>query len=60
LLQDTVEVDAWGAWQVEWRDLVILDAENKVVGVINLTDHDLELPENVKLVRELVAEAQER
>ncbi len=60
MLQDTVEVDAWGAWQVEWRDLVILDAENKVVGVINLTDHDLELPENVKLVRELVAEAQER
>lgn len=60
MLQDTVEVGAWGAWQVEWRDLVILDAENKVVGVINLTDHDLELPENVKLVRELVAEAQER
>lgn len=59
-LQDTVEVDAWGSWQVEWRDIVILDANNEVVGVMNLTDYDLEVQENVELLRELVAEAQAR
>lgn len=57
LLQDTTDVDAWGLWEVEWRDLVLLDADNQVVGVINLTEHDLAEEENVELVRELVDEA---
>lgn len=41
LLQDTVEVDAWTAWSVEYRDVIILDRDNAPVGVFNLTDHDL-------------------
>ncbi|MCB9683519.1 MAG: hypothetical protein H6735_00595 [Alphaproteobacteria bacterium] len=46
LLQDTVEVDAWGAWGATWRDVVILDGDNLVVGVYNLTSHDLNDPAN--------------
>jgi hypothetical protein len=41
LLQDTVEVDAWSLWQVEYRDVIILDRDNVPVGVFNLTTHDL-------------------
>lgn len=41
LLQDTAEVDAWTAWQVEYRDVIILDRDNVPVGVFNLTEHDL-------------------
>jgi hypothetical protein len=41
LLQDTAAVDAWGAWSVTYRDVVILDADNQVFGVFNLTEHDL-------------------
>jgi hypothetical protein len=41
LLQDTVEVDAWSLWQVEYRDVIIVDRENVPVGVFNLTAHDL-------------------
>lgn len=41
LLQDTAEVDAWGAWQAEYRDVIILDRDNVPVGVFNLTEHDL-------------------
>ncbi len=41
LLQDTVEVDAWTAWGVEYRDVIILDRDNVPVGVFNLTAHDL-------------------
>ena len=41
LLQDTVGVDAWGSWQVTWRDVVILDENNEVVSVYNLTTYNL-------------------
>ena len=41
VLQDTAEVDAWTAWGVEYRDVIILDRENAPVGVFNLTAHDL-------------------
>ena len=41
LLQDTAEDDVWGAWQVVYRDVVILDRDNAPVGVFNLTEHDL-------------------
>lgn len=60
LLQDDEEQDVWGSWEVEWRDLVVLDAENRVVGVMNLTEYDLGEEENVQRVRELVAEAEAR
>ncbi len=32
---------AWGSWGVTLRDVVILDAENNMVGTYNLTEHDL-------------------
>ncbi len=41
LLQDTWEVDAWGAWGAQWRDVFVLDRDGVVVGVYNLTEHDL-------------------
>ncbi len=40
-LQDTPLVDAWGSWQVQQRDLVIVDADNLEVDRINLTGFDL-------------------
>lgn len=40
-LQDEAGVNVWGAWQIRYRDVVILDAENRRVDVFNLTDHSL-------------------
>ena len=40
-LQDTPAANVWASWRVTWRDVVILDGENKVVRIYNLTDHDL-------------------
>lgn len=45
LLQDEAGVDAWGLWQVEWRDVFVLDAENRPYAVVNLTTHDLADPD---------------
>lgn len=41
LLQDTAEADVWTAWDVVYRDVIILDRDNVPVGVFNLTEHDL-------------------
>lgn len=50
LLQDTVEQQAWQQWAITYRDVVILDGENRVVGVLNLTENNLaELPSRMDL-----------
>lgn len=43
LLQDTPEAAVWTSWGIEYRDVVILDGENKALGVFNLTDHNLSI-----------------
>jgi hypothetical protein len=45
ILQDTAAVGAWGLWSVTYRDVVILDGEGMPLGVFNLTEHDLSVPE---------------
>jgi len=40
-LQDTVDDDIWGTWDVTYRDIVILDAEGSFHSVFNVTDNDL-------------------
>jgi hypothetical protein len=40
-LQDTAGENVWGSWHVVYRDVYVLDAANEVVGVFNLTEHDL-------------------
>lgn len=40
LLQDAAG-GAWAKWSPTYRDVVILDAQNRRAGVFNLTEHDL-------------------
>ncbi|RME20391.1 MAG: hypothetical protein D6798_20585 [Deltaproteobacteria bacterium] len=56
-LQDTAEVDAWGLWDATWRDVYVLDGDNMVVGVINLTEHDLADDANKDALRALLDQA---
>lgn len=53
-LQDRVDVDVWLAWQVEYRDVVIRDADGQRVGVYNLTLHDLADPANQTALKQLL------
>lgn len=41
LVQDDEATDVWGTWGAEWRDVYVLDRENRVVAVFNLTTYDL-------------------
>jgi len=57
-LQDTPAEYVWGGrWQVEWRDVVVLDAQNRRIAVYNLTAHDLGLPANYAELRDLLLAA---
>ena len=57
LLQDTSDVDAWGAWQAEWRDVFVVDRNGEVVDVFNLTDNSLEDPNNADTLRAMFDQA---
>jgi hypothetical protein len=57
LLQDTAEADVWGSWNVTYRDVIVLDVENHVVTIYNLTDHDLALPANYEALKAILRAA---
>ncbi len=40
-LKEIADQDVWGEWNVAYRDVVILDEENNVLNVFNLTVNDL-------------------
>jgi hypothetical protein len=57
-LQDAAGVDAWTLWGVAYRDVVILDPDNEVFAVYNLTFYDLAVPGNYDaLMAEILAAA---
>ncbi len=40
-LQETADQDVWGDWAVIYRDVIILDPQNEVFAVYNLTVNNL-------------------
>ncbi len=48
---------AWGGWDVTWRDVVVLDRENRRVAVFNLTVHNLGDPVEYATLRALLEAA---
>lgn len=40
-LQEVPDNLVWGPWKVGYRDVIILNEKNEVVGTFNLTDHNL-------------------
>ena len=55
LLQDHPDIDAWGQWQVTFRDVVVLGRNNERLGAYNLTEHDLSDPSNYDALKSLLA-----
>jgi hypothetical protein len=56
-LQDTAEEDAWTQWAPTYRDVVILNADNEVVGIYNLTVNSLAVAENYEALTQLLIDA---
>jgi hypothetical protein len=59
-LQDTPAADAWTAWAVQWRDVVVLDRANNRVHVYNLTTHDLGNPAHYAALKSVLVAAASR
>lgn len=56
-IQETLESQVWGPWEVVYRDVVILDADNQKIGVFNLTTESLSIPANYQALRTLLLNA---
>ena len=56
-LQDVAAADVWGTWAVTYRDVIMVDAKNKIVSVYNLTDNDLKDAANYESLKALIVEA---
>lgn len=52
-LQETSAEPAWQTWGVTYRDVIILDDENRVFAIYNVTQHDLQNPTNFVELRGL-------
>jgi hypothetical protein len=57
LCQDDTEQNVWARWQVTYRDVFILDGENRPVAVFNLTVHGLQEPANYDSLKALILRA---
>ena len=53
-LLDSKEADLWGQWNVTFRDVIILDREGNEAGVFNLTEHNLDDPDEYEALKTLL------
>lgn len=56
-LQATAMADVWEQWKPTFRDVVILDGDNKVVAIFNLSTNDLSNPANYEALKKLLLDA---
>ncbi len=57
LLQDTATANVWGVWAVAYRDVFVIDWDNRVVAIYNLTEHDLAQPANYAAMKDVLRQA---
>lgn len=59
-LQDTAREDVWGDWDAEWRDVIVLDAQNRRIGVYPVLSKSLDDPANRAELKLLLENALQR
>jgi hypothetical protein len=52
-MQDSASENVWRNWSAAYRDVHILDTSNRVVGVYNLSLHDLANASNYETLRDM-------
>ena len=57
LLQDDSSQDVWTRWGVTYRDVVVLDGENRIAGVVNLSNNSLANEDTWSTLKGLLLEA---
>lgn len=54
-LQDTEEAAVWDLWQVEYRDVFVIDEDGRLIGILNVTTHDLADPSHQDTLKSLLS-----
>ena len=57
VVQNNANIDIWTSWGGAWRDVVILDADNEIYAIFNLTQNNLNIPANYDALRQLFVDA---
>ena len=57
-LQDTTDELVWDTWDVNYRDVIILDGNNELYDVFNLTTYGLSDSDNYEALMDLLITAQ--
>ena len=59
MVGDSTELLIWEQWGGDWRDVFILNKQNEIMEIYNLTEHNLNDPNNyTELKEKLIAAAQ--
>jgi hypothetical protein len=56
-LQDSTSTNVWGLWNVTYRDVVVLSADNVKIAVFNLTTYDLADSANYAALEKILLDA---
>ena len=56
-LQEDESNNVWDQWAVNYRDVVILDADNRIFAIYNVTDHNLSQPDGYAGLRAILLAA---
>ena len=57
VVQNDANLDIWTAWGGAWRDVVILDGDNDIYAIFNLTQNNLNVPSNYDALLQLFVDA---
>ncbi|MCG3135389.1 MAG: hypothetical protein HMLKMBBP_03040 [Planctomycetes bacterium] len=57
LLQEAGAAGPWKTWRPTYRDVVVLDRQNRKLAVFNLTEHDLRQQTEYDALRAILAAA---
>ena len=58
-LQDTTDEAVWDTWDPSYRDVIILDGNNEIYAVYNLTSYSLSDEDNFEELKALLIAAAE-
>ena len=56
-LQDVPQTDVWSAWGAVARDVYVLDGENRIITVYNVTANDLSNPTYFAELKQILLDA---
>lgn len=57
ILQDDTTEDVWNDWGATWRDVYVVDGDNEVYAVFNLTTYSLADSANYAALYDLLVDA---